>query len=342
MTDLLNSNEPDDSIGQIRSVRVTTGARLHFGLLNTVSPFGGVGMMIDRPGTELIATEAREFDCDPVLMQRLRPIAQRIAKLLGLDQLPPCRIELKQQPEPHCGLGSGTQLALAAAEAICRCIGQTVDRSVLATELAIRAQRSVVGTLGYFHGGLIFETGVSDDALNPIPGQISVPPQWCVAVLRPTHDIPRVSGKYEQEQFSNLMPATASITVTINELATSIVQAAEQSDFESFTDSIQRYNHQSGMLFESVQGGPYNGAEVSELVGQLSDHGARGVGQSSWGPGVFAWFESNEDAKVFVEKFPVQVERIALAHARNGPRQLVASNCPLRPDEPDKSENGLA
>lgn len=322
MIDLLSSNQPDDSIRQMRSVRITTGARLHFGLLDTVSPFGGVGLMIDRPETELIVTRVTRFECDSAILYRARPIAQRISKLVGLDDLPPCRIELKQQAESHCGLGSGTQLSLAVAEAMCLAIGTTVAPRVLATELAMRAARSAVGSHGYFGGGLILESGGNDDPWNSTEGQIPIPQQWCVVVLRPSPGIRRVSGEYEQEKFSSLMPATASISANINGLAHSIVRAAEQCDFESYTDSIGRYNYQSGLLFESVQGGPYNGPEVSELIGWLCDQGARGVGQSSWGPGVFAWFESNEEARAFVTKLPPNVEIITVAQPMNHPRRL--------------------
>jgi len=323
MTDSHSSDEPDDSISQIRSVRITTGARLHFGLLDTVSPFGGVGLMIDQPETELIVTKAARFECDSAIVYRARPIAQRVSKLIGFDDLPPCRIELKQQAESHCGLGSGTQLSLAVAEAICRSIGATVAPGVLATELAVRAARSAVGSHGYFCGGLIFEIGNCDDAWNPIEGNISVPQQWSVIVLRPSPGIRRVSGEYEQEKFSSLMPATPSVSANINGLAHSIVRAVEQNSFESFTDSVQRYNYQSGLLFESVQGGPYNGPEVSELIGWLSDQGVRGVGQSSWGPGVFAWFESNEKANAFVTKLPSNIEIITLSQPMNRPRRMV-------------------
>ncbi len=322
----MTDSHKDLSIGKptpaLRSVRITTGARLHFGLADTVSPFGGVGLMIDRPQTELIASIADQFTCDPTIASRVVPIAQRIAKFAGLADVPPCCVEVKRRAESHCGLGSGTQLALAAAEAICRCVGVEVTATGLVTELAMRAQRSAVGAHGYFVGGLIFETAENDGALNPIRQHVSVPGQWCVAVLRPAGDAPCVSGEYEQRQFFSLMPANAFVAARIDELANDLVRAAQHGDFETFADAVQHYNHQCGLLFEPVQGGPYNGRAVSELVNRLTDRGIRGVGQSSWGPGVFAWFESRENALSLVSALPPETKLIALAQPMNRARRV--------------------
>ena len=42
---------------------------------------------------------------------------------------------------------------------------------------------------------------------------------------------------------------------------------------------------------------PYNGADVTALINWLIRQGVMKVGQSSWGPGVFAWFESESHAR---------------------------------------------
>jgi predicted sugar kinase len=50
------------------------------------------------------------------------------------------------------------------------------------------------------------------------------------------------------------------------------------------------------MCFESQQGGPYNGPELQERVRLLRRCGVQGVGQSSWGPTIFALCRSQEQA----------------------------------------------
>ncbi|MEM9827042.1 MAG: hypothetical protein AAF958_10660, partial [Planctomycetota bacterium] len=34
-------------------LHIRTGARIHFGLVDVVAPFGGAGIMIDHPSTEI-------------------------------------------------------------------------------------------------------------------------------------------------------------------------------------------------------------------------------------------------------------------------------------------------
>ena len=79
-----------------------------------------------------------------------------------------------------------------------------------------------------------------------------------------------------------------------------------EADFESFAAALHDYNRRSGELFAAVQAGPYNGAAVTDLVANLLARGARGVGQSSWGPTVFAWFPDREQAEGFVRNWPAR------------------------------------
>ncbi|MEP3830402.1 MAG: beta-ribofuranosylaminobenzene 5'-phosphate synthase, partial [Rhodopirellula bahusiensis] len=82
----------------------------------------------------------------------------------------------------------------------------------------------------------------------------------------------------------------------------------QRSDFNVFADALTRYNRSSGELFASVQGGPYNGEATADLIERMIASGHRGVGQSSWGPGVFTWFDSEQAARraaqTWNERFP--------------------------------------
>jgi len=307
------------------TVRVVTGARLHFGLLNTVVPFGGIGVMIDQPATEIVATRCWRFECDHALQARLLPIARRVQSALRLDQLPACRIELVRRPPAHVGLGSGTQLSLAVAESLCGLCGLDLTPDVMATEIASRGDRSAVGIHGYFHGGLILESGDQSGQLNPLTHRCTVPDSWHVAVVRPKEHATEISGQIENQQFDRLPSASPSVAGELVQLAKGIVSALEQADFRSFTERVEAYNRLSGTLFAPVQGGPYNGSHVTELVDLLKRTGGRGVGQSSWGPGVFVWFDSRRSAEAYLARLPANVELIALAGALNRPRDLTSS-----------------
>lgn len=324
MTDTPADDARRESTSGQCSVRITTGSRLHFGLLDTVDPFGGVGVMIDRPGTEVVVSPCDRFVCEDQAEPRLRAIVQRVAKHADRDDLPRCRISVIRRAAPHCGLGSGTQLALATAEGVCRFLGLEVSPRTLATQIAMRGQRSAVGIHGYFLGGLIFESADRSSDLNPLKHRIELPSDWCVAIFQPGRDVKSVSGEFEREQFASLEPADAATATELKGMVTGrILPAAQEGDFAAFARAVHQYNLASGKLFEAVQCGPYNGSSVTHLIHRLIDHGGQGVGQSSWGPGVFAWFDSASRAEAFAARLPADVALIAITRPRNQPRNAI-------------------
>lgn len=312
------------------AVRVCTGSRLHFGLLDTVRPFGGVGVMLNAPSTEVVVSTADSFRCPDDYHDRIGPIAERIRQFSGAENLPSCRVQVLRTAPTHCGLGSGTQLALAVAESICLHQAVQAEEKTIANALASRGQRSVVGTHGYWQGGMIYEAGdckagekSMEGNLNAVQQGARLPEAWRVAVLRPLdHDF-TVSGKQERENFLRLKPASKKVGHELRRLAINeIMPAAKLGQFKAFSDATRVYNELSGSLFASVQGGSYNGKAVTRVIEWLSDRGVLGHGQSSWGPGVFAWFESQDAAEAGLASMPDNVELVTLASARNEPRAV--------------------
>jgi len=64
--------------------------------------------------------------------------------------------------------------------------------------------------------------------------------------------------------------------------------AAAQGAFEAFSESVYEFGRAAGACFAARQGGPYNGPLLTELVAAIRHLGVRGVGQSSWGPTIYA------------------------------------------------------
>ncbi len=305
------------------SVMVSTGSRLHFGLLDTVDPFGGAGVMVDTPVTHVTVRAADCFSCDSPASDRIVPIIQRIVEIAGWKELPDCRVSVVRYPPSHSGLGSGTQLAMATAEAVCRFSNLELEPLHLAADVAMRGKRSAVGVHGYFRGGLIFEAAEETCRVNPLRHRVEVPSQWCVAVFRPAECRGHISGGVECDQFAKLSPADSAASNALREIVVEqILPAADAGDFDQFAESLQDYNAKSGTLFAAAQGGPYNGPEVTELVQRLLRRGARGVGQSSWGPGVFAWFETRQEAEAYCSDLDAETSVLAVTHARNHPRVI--------------------
>ena len=55
----------------------------------------------------------------------------------------------------------------------------------------------------------------------------------------------------------------------------------------------------AGQCFAHIQGGPYNGPHLAQLVDTIRSLGVRGVGQSSWGPTLFALLPEQAAAERF-------------------------------------------
>jgi predicted sugar kinase len=81
-----------------------------------------------------------------------------------------------------------------------------------------------------------------------------------------------------------------------------IVPAVRDEDFDTFAVSIFDFNRLAGEPFHDDQGGPYAGAEVACVIDELMEMGAVGVGQSSWGPTVFAMCRDAEEAERLAAK----------------------------------------
>ncbi|MCH8154005.1 MAG: hypothetical protein IH786_01860, partial [Proteobacteria bacterium] len=115
-----------------QEVVVTTGARLHFGLLSHRSAFGrefgGAGLMVDSPGFRVCIRPGGDRSVDAPAGCRKRA-SEFLRKCLPDDCLtssvPPFHVEITSEVPPHVGLGSGTQLALAIARA--RAPGLAID-----------------------------------------------------------------------------------------------------------------------------------------------------------------------------------------------------------------------
>jgi beta-RFAP synthase len=296
--------------------------------LDTAAPFGGVGVMIDQPATEVVVSPAKEFSCDHAA-DRISAIADRLREQTGEANRPACRVQIEQRAQPHHGLGTGTQLAMAVAEGLARFCGHDFTGEFLATQIAKRAKRSAVGSHGYVRGGMIFESQNDSGELNQLQRRITLPSEWRVVVFRPALADSAVSGIAEQEQFDRLGSSSSSqrqelFRIVVDEL----LPAAEQADFHHFCDALHRYNHHSGMLFQPVQGGPYSSPAIADLVATLQENGARGIGQSSWGPSVFCWFDAPQSADEFATRMRPSGLPMFQCQVKNHPRTLSVSTLP--------------
>ena len=297
------------------TVRVTAPSRLHFGMLSFgndgVPQYGGVGIMVDVPVLQLRISpswgRAWEF-CGP-LAERIEEFASRWIRTNGLKAVPACRIEVQQLPPPHTGLGTGTQLALSVAAGLHKVFGLDMPTPCQLARSVGRAARSAVGTFGFFHGGFIFESGKnSPDGDAILEQQLPICDAWRVVLIRPVAEV-GISGQTENDTFSQLPPVPTDVTTLLrSEVVTRMSPAVASGDFGVFSESVYAYGRIAGDCFASAQGGTYAAPELSRIVTMLRGWGIRGVGQSSWGPTLFALVSSQEAANQMVQQLQAEVE----------------------------------
>jgi len=296
------------------TVHVTAPSRLHFGLLSfgrkDVPQYGGVGMMVDLPALKLCITPSLNSDwefCGPGA-DRAETFAKRWVRSQGDVGPYGCRIAIAQLPPPHTGLGSGTQLALSVAAGLNGFFGRKEMSPCQLAHSVGRAVRSTVGTFGFRHGGLIWESGKlnpPDDAV--LESREPIPSAWCVVLIRSMRS-PGKSGDAERDAFARLPAVPLDITKSLrDEVSQHMLPAAAATDFDSFGESVYRYGRIAGNCFASVQSGPYGGDELVQIIQTLRSWDVRGVGQSSWGPTLYAMVPHSAAADLLVARIEAEM-----------------------------------
>jgi beta-RFAP synthase len=289
------------------AIRVRTPSRLHFGLLSlpgqdrwpnsegqrtlTARRFGGVGLMIESPAVQLVAEPSPAWAAEGPLADRALEFARRFALSTPGADLPPHRLRIEHAPPQHIGLGVGTQLGLAVARALVQSTGlETMASGELALRVG-RGNRSALGIHGFALGGFLVEAGKAEpEHLSPLVARIAFPDDWRLIVVMPPGG-QGLHGADEQEAFHRLqsLPMDLATTDSLCRLALlGMLPALAERDFASFSEALYDFNLRAGSAFAPVQGGCYAAPQTAELVAWIQRRGVRGVGQSSWGPTVFA------------------------------------------------------
>jgi len=282
------------------SVMVTAAARLHLGFLDMNGGlgrrFGSLGLAIDRPSTRLTLRRASVPSAEGMEVERAGEYLALLTRAFNLS--PAYSLTVHEAIPAHAGLGSGTQLALAVATALRRLEGLPPDHASDALLLR-RGARSGIG-LGLFEqGGFIVDGGHgARTATPPVIARMDFPPQWrVIIVLDPCTE--GVHGGEEQAAFARLADFEAGLAGEICRLVLiKALPALAEQDIGAFGDAIARLQEIAGDYFAPAQGGaPYASAAVARVMDELRKHGARGIGQSSWGPTGFAFAADAKEAQ---------------------------------------------
>jgi beta-ribofuranosylaminobenzene 5'-phosphate synthase len=277
-------------------VVVSAPARLHLGFIDLNGRYGriygSIGVALERPRC---VVEARLVDgAEPESAAEVRDTLARLGPSVDLRADVSLR-DLESIPR-HVGLGSGTQRRLAVGFAV----AMLADRPVSAPELGRlmgRGQRSGVGIAAFHRGGFVVDAGrrcdngagaVVPDEVPPVLMQHAVPEDWYFVIVVPA-GVEGLSGTREQVAFTTLPPMGDLTADRISRLTLmKVIPGVLTDDIAGFGDALTEIQTLVGEYFAPVQGGIYATAVGARVAAFARTNGAAGVGQSSWGPAVFA------------------------------------------------------
>lgn len=297
------------------SVTVTTGSRIHFGLLThrpkSGREFGGAGVMVDSPGWRITLSRAESDslvaspevlavhpDCltrTEKLLAKLRSIVSARSAGSGNESVR-VAVRIDSAIPAHQGLGSGSQLALAIARGFDRLRDTRLPVEEL-SRLAGRGGRSAIGTWGFALGGLLVDGGrvaeesVGDLAVSgrirpaPLVARVDIPSDWRFVLLLPRESA-GLSGADETAAFGRLKGMPDSATDRLCRIIVmQLVPSFEEAIFDEAAAAIGEYGRVAGEHFSAIQRGLFTHPKLPNVAAALAEAGATGLAQTSWGPG---------------------------------------------------------
>lgn len=284
--------------------RIVAHSRLHFGLVEIRGGapfcFGGVGMMVSFPSVCLEGHRGGLFRGAWVEVpsgpeywrERFLSVWNSVhASLPGLIER--C-IDVRWPilPEPHIGFGSGTQFSCSVVRLLMSLASDEEATEVGDRDLffrlmhtAGRGKRSHVGLRGFLDGGLIFDEGGGGERVTQA---YVFPENWRVLALWEP-EYAGDSGQSEQNLFNACSHRENPYRdEMIGLIGDGLLPGITTGDWERFSSALGRYGECAGEVFRWVQGDVYRSARIRFWVEKIRSLGVLGVGQSSWGPVVYA------------------------------------------------------
>lgn len=288
---------------------VKTPARLHLGQIDLNGDlgrkFGGIGAAIEGAAVELIAHRAEDLRISGVkgeLKTTATAWCRQYSQYLRLEG--GAHIQVRQTIPPHIGLGSGTQLSLALAFALACLYRKKIPIRELAQVTDRAGSRSGIGAAVFQHGGFVMDGGMKYAGgaagwdLPPVIFSYPFPEEWhfVVTILPLT---PGMHGNAEEEAFRRL-PAMDERIVGRNcrLLIMKMLPALVEKNIVAFGEGLSELQRNVGAHFSPVQKGIFAGPLAESVINFMIKEGARGVGQSSWGPTVYGLIERERSAEL--------------------------------------------
>ena len=298
------------SLGPFRSngssdVEVTARPRLHVCLVDlgfaTPRKYGGAGIFLDSPALRISVAPAHpKAELDEVLPETIdrrthRDIIEALARFRECAGFPPVRVNIKDAPRPHVGLGSKTSSIMGALVAVSELFQIPVGVSELQL-LSGRGGTSGIGVNGFFGGGFVVDSGHvrpsgttqfapssgrRPSEIPPVAVRLQFPPAWAIHLFLPNG--PRVEGDGEVRFFIENTPVPDSeVLENVAPVYHGLVPAVATANYALLQQSLSAIRR-SGFKRREIANQPLSDALISQLeVLNIA------CGMSSMGPLVYA------------------------------------------------------
>jgi beta-ribofuranosylaminobenzene 5'-phosphate synthase len=272
-------------------VYIKTPARLHLGLIDMNGDlgrmFGGLGVGIDHPNVIVEAQNSQSFSVMGQEVELASSIAQKFFSTYCLQ--PKASINVVEVIPAHVGLGSGTQFSIAIAVALAKLFGVKASVPELAVAMG-RAKRTAVGTTIFQVGGFVVDGGKNQktQSFPPLIYRQPFPREWRFIVALPKTK-EGLSNSEENHAFQKLYKMSSEDVGQICRLTMlKLLPALAEQDIENFGEALTKIQILTGNHFAQAQGGTYFSPAAAECIEFMKKIGTHGVGQSSWGPALYA------------------------------------------------------
>lgn len=298
---MMSAEEHFDALRQPvhREVTVCAFERLHLGFLDPQGSgertFGSIGMALSRTGTVLKIEPSNRLIFRGPSAARAERYFQALRSIYRIS--PRVKISIKKASQPHIGLGSGTQMALAVGSAVSAMYDLKLEPSTIMENLG-RGGRSGIGLGAFAVGGFLVDGGRDISHKPPrITVRAKFPETWRV-LLMVDDKVSGIHGDDEVRAFGALPKVSDEFSAKLCRLVLmGALPALVEANIASFSKAICQVQEMMGSYFSSAQGGSFSSERIAQLLGWLRLQGVVGCGQTSWGPTGFVIFGSEAEAQ---------------------------------------------
>jgi len=289
-----------------------TTSRLAFGLIDLNGEIGrvegGLGLALENPYVLLRARRASGLTVGGVEVsggtrRKYEAMYQVFREKYGTQGVD---VTIEQTIPDHAGLGSGTQLSMAFAQAM----SLLYDLKLSVYEIGRLAERggtSGIGCAAFETGGFLADgghrfnrpggkTGFAPSAAStefaapPILFHRNLPASWKVLLALPKEGR-HVHGDEERELFRTLAPVPGTEAAQAARLALlKILPAVMEEDLEGFSEGLEALQQ---LGWKKIQFSRQNQI-VHDTVAEMRRLGLKAVGMTSWGPTLFGFCDASE------------------------------------------------